>query len=338
MSNAKTKLGITKYSIVTNSNDSVTLRLMTEHDLAMLYEWLNRSHIVEWWGGEEARPTLADVQEQYLPSVLAQESVTPYIAMLNGEPIGYAQSYVALGSGDGRWEEETDPGVRGIDQLLANASQLGKGLGTKLVRALVELLFNDPEVTKIQTDPSPSNLRAIRCYEKAGFERQGTVTLCSQIPTIKGLKMVKDWIPISHDNYKQVQGPFYHGTKANLAIGDLLTTGFISHFEDGRILKHIYFSALMEPAVWGAELAMSLSGLEGRGYIYIVEPTGPFEDDPNLTNKRFPGNPTQSYRTCEPLRIVGVVEDWEGHPVELIRGMLDSLEDLKRRGLHVIED
>ena len=101
----QTKLGITKYSIVTNSNDSVTLRLMTEHDLAMLYEWLNRSHIVEWWGGE-ARPTLADVQEQYLPSVLAQESVTPYIAMLNGEPIGYAQSYVALGSGDGWWEEE----------------------------------------------------------------------------------------------------------------------------------------------------------------------------------------------------------------------------------------
>ena len=99
-------LGITKYSIVTNSNDSVTLRLMTEHDLAMLYEWLNRSHIVEWWGGEEARPTLADVQEQYLPSVLAQESVTPYIAMLNGEPIGYAQSYVALGSGDGWWKKK----------------------------------------------------------------------------------------------------------------------------------------------------------------------------------------------------------------------------------------
>ncbi|POJ89422.1 hypothetical protein C1666_29115, partial [Klebsiella pneumoniae] len=93
--------------------------------------------------------------------------------MLNGEPIGYAQSYVALGSGDGWWEEDTDPGVRGIDQLLANASQLGKGLGTKLVRALVELLFNDPEVTKIQTDPAPSNLRAIRCYEKAGVERQG---------------------------------------------------------------------------------------------------------------------------------------------------------------------
>ncbi|WOB06915.1 AacA4 family aminoglycoside N(6')-acetyltransferase [Piscinibacter gummiphilus] len=156
------------------SSDTVTLRLMTEQDLPMLYDWLNRPHIVEWWGGEG--PTLAEVMEQYLPSALAQESVTPYIAMVNGRPIGYAQSYIAFGSGDGWWEDETDPGVRGIDQSLANPSQLGKGLGTKLVRALVELLFNDPEVAKVQTDPSPNNARAIRCYEKAGFERQGIVT------------------------------------------------------------------------------------------------------------------------------------------------------------------
>ncbi|BBS19294.1 hypothetical protein WP5W18E02_43310 [Aeromonas caviae] len=151
-------LGITKYSIVTNSNDSVTLRLMTEHDLAMLYEWLNRSHIVEWWGGEEARPTLADVQEQYLPSVLAQESVTPYIAMLNGEPIGYAQSYVALGSGDGWWEEETDPGVRGIDQSLANASQLGKGLGTKLVVSALESASFFPKISSSHLKSITSSL------------------------------------------------------------------------------------------------------------------------------------------------------------------------------------
>ncbi len=129
----QTKLGITKYSIVTNSNDSVTLRLMTEHDLAMLYEWLNRSHIVEWWGGEEARPTLADVQEQYLPSVLAQESVTPYIAMLNGEPIGYAQSYVALGSGDGWWEEETDQSTRNrpvTGECITTGQRLGNQAGS----------------------------------------------------------------------------------------------------------------------------------------------------------------------------------------------------------------
>ena len=93
---------------------------MTEHDLAMLYEWLNRSHIVEWWGGEEARPTLADVQEQYLPKRFSAKSVTPYIAMLNGEPIGCAQSYVALGSEDGWWEEETDQEYAGIDQSLAD--------------------------------------------------------------------------------------------------------------------------------------------------------------------------------------------------------------------------
>jgi aminoglycoside 6'-N-acetyltransferase-1b/aminoglycoside 6'-N-acetyltransferase-2 len=160
---------------LTTSTSCVTLRLMTEQDLPLLHDWLNRPHIVEWWGGEEARPTFAEVQEQYLPGTLAKESVTPYIAMLDEEPIGYAQSYVALGSGDGWWEDETDPGVRGIDQSLANPWQLGKGLGTKLVRALVERLFDDPEVTKIQTDPSPNNPRAIRCYEKAGFVRQTTL-------------------------------------------------------------------------------------------------------------------------------------------------------------------
>ncbi|MFK7892048.1 MAG: AacA4 family aminoglycoside N(6')-acetyltransferase [Granulosicoccus sp.] len=158
------------------SNIAVTLRLMTEHDLPMLYDWLNRPHIVKWWGGEEARLTLAEVFEHYLPRILAEESVTPYIAMLHGEPIGYAQSYVAVGSDDGWWKDETDPGVRGIDQSLANPAQLDKGIGTMLVSSLVELLFSDPKVTKIQTDPAPRNHRAIRCYEKAGFVQQKIIT------------------------------------------------------------------------------------------------------------------------------------------------------------------
>jgi AacA4 family aminoglycoside N(6')-acetyltransferase len=160
---------------MSSSKAIVSLRLMTEHDLPMLHDWLNRPHIVEWWGGEEARPTLDEVREHYLPRVMAEESVTPYIAMLGTEPIGYAQSYVALGSGDGWWEHETDPGVRGIDQSLANPEQLNRGLGTKLVRTLVELLFSDPSVTKIQTDPAPNNQRAIRCYEKAGFVQQNVI-------------------------------------------------------------------------------------------------------------------------------------------------------------------
>jgi AacA4 family aminoglycoside N(6')-acetyltransferase len=158
------------------TEDSVTLRLMTEQDLPMLYDWLNRAHIVEWWGGEEERPTLDDVFKHYLPRVMAEESVTPYIAMLGKEPIGYAQSYIALGSGDGWWEDETDPGVRGIDQSLANPNQLNQGLGTRLVRTLVKQLFADPAVTRIQTDPAPNNRRAIRCYEKAGFVQQGVIT------------------------------------------------------------------------------------------------------------------------------------------------------------------
>jgi len=107
--------------------------------------------------------------------VLAEQRVTPFIAMLGDEPIGYAQSYVALGAGDGWWEEETDPGVRGIDQSLGRPELLGRGFGTQLVTALVERLFADPAVSRIQTDPSPANLRAIRCYEKAGFRRLRTI-------------------------------------------------------------------------------------------------------------------------------------------------------------------
>ena len=142
---------------------------MTEQDVPMLHNWVNRAHIVEWWGGDHT--TLTQVRIKYLPRIMAEELVTPYIAMLGARPIGYAQSYVALSSGEGWWEDETDPGVRGIDQSLAEATDLGKGFGTKLVSALVDLLFRDSAVTKIQTDPAPTNLRAIRCYEKAGFRQ-----------------------------------------------------------------------------------------------------------------------------------------------------------------------
>ena len=155
---------------------SLTLRLMTEQDLPLLHDWLNRPHVVEWWGGEAQPPSLAEVLEHYAPRVLSQDAVTPYIALWAGEPMGYAQSYVALGSGEGWWENETDPGVRGIDQLLAHPDQLNQGLGTQLVRALVERLFADLAVTKLQTDPAPNNRRAIRCYEKAGFVQQGLIT------------------------------------------------------------------------------------------------------------------------------------------------------------------
>ena len=148
----------------------------------------------------------------------------------------------------------------------------------------------------------------------------------------------QEWTPVTHDTCAGVEGPFYHGTRIRFQAGDLLTPGRASNFEEGRISNNVYFSASLEAAIWGAELATSLAGDEGRGHVYVVEPTGAFEDDPNLTNKRFPGNPTRSYRTRNALRIVAEVEDWQGHPPETIRQMLDHLEELKRAGRAVIED
>lgn len=120
-------------------------------------------------------------------------------------------------------------------------------------------------------------------------------------------------------------GPFFHGTKADLRIGDRIAAGRTSNFGSGSTANFVYLTATLDAATWGAELAQG----EGRGRIYVVEPTGPFENDPNLTDTRFPGNPTRSYRTREPLVVVGEVEEWEGHPPDVLQAMLDRLAELK---------
>ena len=129
-------------------------------------------------------------------------------------------------------------------------------------------------------------------------------------------------------------GVLLHGTKADLAVGDLLVPGRLSNFAEGRAMNHIYVTETLDAATWGAELAVG----EGRGHIYIVEATGPLEDDPNVTDKKFPGNPTRSYRTREPVTIVGEIEDWVGHSPEQVQAMRDGLAALKAKGLDVIED
>jgi hypothetical protein len=146
------------------------------------------------------------------------------------------------------------------------------------------------------------------------------------------------YVPVTFECCSHVDGPFYHGTKFVLDVGDHLEPGRGSNFHEGRASNNIYFSALLETAVWGAELATALAGSDERGHIYVVEPTGPFEDDPNVTNKRFPGNITQSYRTRHPMRIVDEVPTWEGHPPEVLNGMLDNIARLREQGLDVIED
>jgi hypothetical protein len=127
---------------------------------------------------------------------------------------------------------------------------------------------------------------------------------------------------------------FYHGTKADLKPGDLIEPGYASNFGMRKKATYIYLTGTLDAASWGAELALG----EGPGRIYMVEPTGPIEDDPNLTDKKFPGNPTKSYRSREPLRVTGEVTDWQGHSPEVLKAMKDNLERLKRLGVEAIDD
>jgi rifampin ADP-ribosylating transferase len=129
-------------------------------------------------------------------------------------------------------------------------------------------------------------------------------------------------------------GALLHGTKADLSAGDLLVPGRRSNFGKGRVANHVYVTRTLDAAVWGAELAIG----DGPGRIYIVEPQGALEDDPNVTDKKFPGNPTRSYRTREPVSIVGELTGWVGHSPEQLQARRDGLADLERRGLAVIYD
>lgn len=127
---------------------------------------------------------------------------------------------------------------------------------------------------------------------------------------------------------------FFHGTRASLKPGDTIAVGHASNFTEGKPLSWVYFSATLDAAIWGAELATGT----GHGRIYVVEPTGPFADDPNLTGKRFPGNPTLSYRSVDPLRVIGEVTGWQGHSPDAVREMKENLARLAREGLNKIID
>lgn len=127
---------------------------------------------------------------------------------------------------------------------------------------------------------------------------------------------------------------FFHGTRADLKPGDLIVVGYRSNFRDAPPLSWVYFASTLDAAIWGAELAAG----DGRERIYVVEPTGPVIDDPNVTDKKFPGNPTMSYRSRDPLRVIGEVTHWQGHSPERIREMREGLARLAASGANVIID
>ena len=130
------------------------------------------------------------------------------------------------------------------------------------------------------------------------------------------------------------KGPFYHGTKADLKIGDLIKIGFSSNYGEGKKANFVYMTATLDAAIWGAELALG----DRKERIYIVEPTGEFEDDPNLTDKKFPENPTRSYRTRFPLKVIGEIDEWKGHSPEVLKSMKDHLSKLKEQGIEAINE
>jgi rifampin ADP-ribosylating transferase len=127
---------------------------------------------------------------------------------------------------------------------------------------------------------------------------------------------------------------YYHGTKADLKVGDFVEPGYASNYGKRKQAAFVYLSATLDAAVWGAELAVGA----GLGRIYIVEPTGSIEDDPNLTDKKYPGNPTKSYRSRNPLRIVGEITDWKGHSAERLKEMRDHVESMRQLGVEAIEE
>jgi len=127
---------------------------------------------------------------------------------------------------------------------------------------------------------------------------------------------------------------YFHGTKADLKIGDFIQIGINSNFGQKNKAKYIYLTSTLDAAIWGAELALG----EKSERIYLVEPTGPIEDDPNLTDKKFPGNPTRSYRSKHPFKIVGEITIWQGHPAEQVKAMKDNVAEAGKKGIEAIED
>ena len=127
---------------------------------------------------------------------------------------------------------------------------------------------------------------------------------------------------------------YFHGTKADLRIGDLIEVGFASNFGPRNAARYVFLTSTLDAAIWGAELSLG----DGPGRIYLVEPTGPVEDDPDLTDRKFPGNPTMSYRSTHPFRVVGEVGVWEGHPMEQVKAMKEGLAKLDKKGVKSLND
>lgn len=242
------------------------------------------------------------------------------------ETITEAARHAAMAAGDAAAAAYLHP--------LAKATQVRHILGAAAHAArAAELARGDDAVvaeyvlTAAANRMPPVVLDVLRRYPRAPDGRGRVATLMARLDA-----MVRD--PAPPRRVVDDLGPFFHGTRAVLRPGDLLTPGWRSNYGSGRRAKHIYLTATRD----GAPLAAELAAGDGPARVYRVEPLGPIEDDPNLTDKRFPGNPTRSYRTTEPLRVLEEVTGWEPPPAATIQRMREGMAELAELGIEAMDD
>lgn len=290
--------------------------------------------LVEAYGRIEDVKTLFGEYAASLPVDLGYQNYAGELASLPGK---YARPdgrlYLALVDGD----LAGCAALRRLDASRAEMKRLyvrDSFRGLRLGRMLAERLIADSKEIGCQylvLDTLASMTRAQQLYRELGFVEIPSYYDCP-VPGTVFLSLALSEAP---DNASPLDsGPFYHGTKADLHAGDLLEPRHASNYGERKTANFVYLTATLDAAIWGAELAKG----EGKGRIYQVEPTGAFENDPNLTDKKFPGNPTRSYRTKFPLRVIGEVDGWSGHPPEVLQTMLDHLAELERMGVEAIND
>lgn len=217
---------------------------------------------------------------------------------------------------------------------LAKATQVGHILGAAAhaARAIELARGDDPVVAEYVLDGAAKRatpvVRAVLSrYPRAPKGRTRVAMLMQRIDSL-----LRD--PPPAPRVVDDPGPFFHGTRADLRPGDLLTAGWLSNYGTGRAANHLYVTASSD----GAPLAAALARGDGPPRVYRVEPLGVLEDDPNVTDKRFPGNPTRSYRTREPLRVVEEVLDWEPPPAERVEAIRASVGELAEVGIEAMDD
>jgi hypothetical protein len=208
--------------------------------------------------------------------------------------------------------------ILGAAAHAARAAELARG---------DDLVVAEYVITAAAKRATPEVLDVLARYPRAPQGRTRVAVLMQRLD-----RMLRD--PVATPRIVDDPGPFFHGTRADLRPGDLLTPGWNSNYGSRRQANHVYFTATRE----GAPLAAALARGEGPARVYRVEPLGTIEDDPNVTDKRFPGNPTRSYRTTEPLRVIEEITGWEPPPPELIQHMRERMAELAELGIEAMDD